>query len=209
MAIQSFHEQIQEATEQSHRSAERTDFIVNLMGGTLNQHAYLRYLEALAPIYEQLEALLRTRVARPLLKDFDHRGLDRFSRVQSDIALLRGSTGASESVLRPVATTAYLARLHPEIEDERLLAHHYIRYLGDLSGGQAIARLVARHYQISPEGLSFYDFGELNDAKAYKAEYREKLNRADLSESQKENFISEAITLYSLSADIFNELGRT
>lgn len=209
MAIQSFHEQIQGATEESHRSAERTDFIVNLMGGTLNQHAYLRYLEALAPIYEQLETLLRARAARPLLKDFDHRGLDRFSRVQADIALLRGHTRVANSAVRPLATTAYLLRLHADIEDERLLAHHYIRYLGDLSGGQAIARLVARHYQIPPEALSFYDFHELSDAKAYKVEYREKLNRADLSEAQKENFIAEAVQLYSLSTDIFNELGRT
>lgn len=209
MTDQTFHEALQAATEDAHRSAERTEFIVNLMGGTLSQHAYLRYLEALAPIYEQLEMLLRERTERPLLKAFDHRGLDRFSRMQADIALLRESTGQSDRSAQPEATTAYRARLHHSIEDERLLAHHYIRYLGDLSGGQAIARLVSRHYQIPPEALTFYDFHELSDAKAYKVEYREKLNRADLSETQKESFIAEAVTLYSLSADIFNELGRT
>ena len=208
MNPQSFHEQIQEATEESHRSAERTDFIVNLMGGTLNQHAYLRYLEALAPIYEQLETLLQARATRPLLKDFDHRGLDRFSRVQADIALLRGHTGVADNAVLPLATTAYLSRLHADIEDERLLAHHYIRYLGDLSGGQAIARLVARHYQIPQEALAFYDFHGLGDANTYKVAYREKLNRAALTDAQKDAFIDEAVALYSLSREIFQELGR-
>jgi heme oxygenase len=205
---QTFHDQIKAATDSSHRSAERTDFIVDLMGGTLNQSAYLRYLEALAPIYERMEVLLRERATRPLIVEFDHRGLDRFSLLEADITALRESGKVTEGPTIPLATKSYVSRLGTDIEDERLLAHHYIRYLGDLSGGQAIARLVARHYQIPQEALAFSDFHGLGDANTYKVAYREKLNRAALTDAQKDAFIDEAVALYSLSREIFQELGR-
>ena len=208
MLTQPFHEHILAATEASHRSAERTTFIVELMGGKLDQRAYLRYLAALAPIYEKMEALLRKRADRPLMKSFDHRGLDRFDRMQNDIAVLSERVGVKAGVDLPEATARYVSRLHDSIEDERLLAHHYIRYLGDLSGGQAIARLVVRHYQVPSEALTFYDFPDLGDANHYKAEYRERLNSAQLTEAQRHGFIDEAIQLYALSGDLFTELGQ-
>jgi heme oxygenase len=208
MLTQPFHEQILAATEASHRSAERTTFIVELMGGKLDQRAYLRYLAALAPIYEKMEALLRERADRPLVKRFDHRGLDRFDRMRTDIAVLSERVGVEAGVDLPETTARYVSRLHDGIEDERLLAHHYIRYLGDLSGGQAIARLVVRHYQVPPEALTFYDFPDLGDANHYKAEYRERLNSAQLTEAQRHGFIDEAMQLYALSGDLFTELGQ-
>ena len=53
----------------------------------------------------------------------------------------------------------------------RYLAHHYARYLGDLSGGQAVAVLMARHYGATPEQLCFYDFAELGSVVDAKREY--------------------------------------
>lgn len=34
------------------------------------------------------------------------------------------------------------------------MAHHYVRYLGDLSGGQIVARLVARHVSTDLEAAA-------------------------------------------------------
>ena len=40
-----------------------------------------------------------------------------------------------------------------------LIAHAYVRYLGDLSGGQVLRRLLSESLGLGPDELSFYDFG--------------------------------------------------
>ena len=77
------------------------------------------------------------------------------------------------------ATAEYIARLN-DIEATkdvaRLLAHHYVRYLGDLSGGQVIGRMMQRHYGVSDECVTFYRFAEIPKTKPYKDNYRAALD---------------------------------
>jgi heme oxygenase (biliverdin-producing, ferredoxin) len=70
----------------------------------------------------------------------------------------------------PPALTAYVARLRELADSEDpspLLAHAYVRYLGDLSGGQTIKHTLARAYDLDSPGLglSFYEFKELTTSK--------------------------------------------
>ncbi|MFM1864602.1 MAG: putative heme oxygenase [Actinomycetota bacterium] len=200
-----FHEEIKSATDAAHREAETSEFIQRLMAGDLNQSSYLSYLHALYPIYLQMENLLKKRKASPLLQHFDHRALDRSESIARDIAYLEETLGL---VANPTLTsvTAYLNRLTDGISDARLLAHHYLRYLGDLSGGQAIARLVQRHYQLPADGLNFYDFSLIGDNVFYKNRYRDLLNLVPFTEFDKREFLDEATILYKLTRDIFEEL---
>lgn len=71
----------------------------------------------------------------------------------------------------PPSLTAYVSRLN-ELTDSAdptpLLAHAYVRYLGDLSGGQTIRHTLAKAYSLDERdglGLSFYAFKELKSAK--------------------------------------------
>lgn len=68
-----------------------------------------------------------------------------------------------------------------------LLAHSYVRYLGDLSGGQFIRRVIAKAYELdemSGTSLEFYEFKELGgsrranqgDMKKIKEWFREGMN---------------------------------
>lgn len=63
----------------------------------------------------------------------------------------------------PAALTAYinhLAYLSHE-RPEGVLAHAYVRYLGDMSGGQFIAARVKRAYSLPKhEGTEFYEFSQ-------------------------------------------------
>jgi heme oxygenase (biliverdin-producing, ferredoxin) len=57
-------------------------------------------------------------------------------------------------------------------DGSRLIGHAYARYLGDLSGGQIVKRLLTRSLELPSEALSFYDFPGIADIAAFKSEYR-------------------------------------
>ena len=79
-----------------------------------------------------------------------------------------------------------IASLSASPEPAPLLAHAYVRYLGDLSGGQVIRRRVARAYGLEEDngaGVAFYEFklggggsASIGDMKKIKEWYREGMN---------------------------------
>jgi heme oxygenase len=83
--------------------------------------------------------------------------------------------------------TTRLQELSSLSDPSRLLAHAYVRYLGDMSGGQFIRRRIAKAYNLDPErgdGIRFYDFNKLGgsesanagDLKRIKEWYRDGMN---------------------------------
>lgn len=204
----SFHDQIKTRTDAAHSEAESAPFISALMGGQLNPRAYHDYLAAFLPIYRRMESLLQARSDSIFLSYFNHRALDRSQLIENDIAHLGSMIESTVKGEDFTSVQSYLARLSDQLSDARLAAHHYIRYLGDLSGGQAISKLVSRHYVIPPEALSFYDFSSIGDIVFYKKRYRDLLNLAPISVEEKDEFLDEVTNLYRLSTDIFIDLGK-
>lgn len=92
----------------------------------------------------------------------------------------------------PTPLSDYTSRLNSlaqstgKVEASRLLAHAYVRYLGDLSGGQFIRRKLSKAYGLEDgSGLTFYEFGKLGgesglsglgDMKRIKEWYRDGMN---------------------------------
>lgn len=192
---------VREASKSAHTSAERSPFMVALMKGDVGADAYRDYLTQLAPIYEALEAWDDTSNPWPL---FDRR-LDRFERIICDIE----SLGGSDLVCN--VTSEYVSHINDLVlakDWTRLLAHHYTRYLGDLSGGQAIASLVMRNLMISPNFLSFYEFDTIDDKVRYKETYREGLDSLDFTPEEVDIFISEVRLAFEFNERIFSALGE-
>lgn len=198
-----FSEIVKEASKAQHVAAERSPFLVALMKGSLGTDAYRDYLTQLAPIYEALESWDSIK-GGDLLGLFDHR-LDRFEHIICDIESLGGSKLVCDE------TIAYVAHLNTLVEAKdrvRLLAHHYTRYLGDLSGGQAIASLVMRNLSLPPTFMTFYSFDDIEDKVRYKEDYKQKLDSLDLSPEQVEIFITEVQTAFEFNQRIFTALGN-
>ncbi len=87
------------------------------------------------------------------------------------------------------------------------VAHHYTRYLGDLSGGQAIGRILARTYELDrPEGVRFYDFPAIPKPKPYKDGYRARLDALPLDEDEKAVVLAEVKATFDLNGALFAEL---
>lgn len=195
---------VREASRPAHQAAETRGFVTKLMGGELTLQAYVDYLAQFAWIYEALEA----RAAVPGEPAIFDPSLNRFAAIESDLRELGVTDWRTEHPMLP-ATAEYVARLGEVRQDDvRYLAHHYTRYLGDLSGGQAIAALVARHYGATPEQLRFYDFSELGSPVRYKEAYRAQMNGFGLDEAGIATLIDEVGISFDLNAALFDELNQ-
>lgn len=69
----------------------------------------------------------------------------------------------------PQAISTYVSRIRAissSAQPALLLAHAYVRYLGDLSGGQFVRHKIMKAYGLdeSGDGARFYDFGTLGGA---------------------------------------------
>ena len=197
---------IRAASADDHRATESRGFITRLMSGELGLADYTRYLAQFARVYEALES--RTDSGPAV---FDPR-LRRLARIESDLAAL-GAPDWRTRFPALAATSAYAAHLRrlvasPDELDStvRYLAHHYARYLGDLSGGQAIAALVARHYGATAQQLSFYDFSELGSVVNAKRDYRERMNALELDSTAVDALTAEVRVAFTGNGAIFDEL---
>ena len=86
--------------------------------------------------------------------------------------------------------------------------HHYTRYLGDLSGGQAIGRILDRTFELDGAGIAFYDFPEIPKPKVYKDGYRARLDALGLGAADQERVVTEVKTAFQLNQALFVELGH-
>ncbi len=187
---------IREASKDAHVAAERSPFMAALMQGDLPSEAYFDYIAQLAPIYEAIEKW------EGKLPFFDRR-LDRFERIIADLEYVGTRVVCDETI----TYVKHIKKLVKAKDEVRLVAHHYTRYLGDLSGGQAIGALVARNLSIPPNFLSFYDFDDIGDRVRYKETYRENLDTV-IQEKDYQKFIDEVILAFEYNRKIFEALGK-
>lgn len=198
-----------ERTRSSHSDSEGADFMAGLMrgSGTLDDYAALSAQHWY--VYDALEsvgtALDGDAVAAPFLNP----KLDRLARIEADLEFLLGAEWRDAIAPLPSAM-AYAERIR-EVADwpGGYVAHHYTRYLGDLSGGQFIARLMTRHYGLADRGISFYDFAELGDLDAFKEGYRVLLDEAPWDDGERSRFIDEVQLAYRFNSELFDDLART
>jgi heme oxygenase (biliverdin-producing, ferredoxin) len=195
------------ASADDHRAAETRGFITALMGGELSLAEYTRYLAQLAWVYEALEER-GSRAGDPAVFD---PALARMHAIDADLAALGASDWRTghPPLVATADYTAHLRAITADGDDVRYLAHHYTRYLGDLSGGQAIAALVGRHYGATPEQLGFFRFDLGDDgAVRYKRGYRQAMNDLALSPHEIDVLIAEVREAFLLNSAIFEALAR-
>jgi heme oxygenase len=108
------------------------------------------------------------------------------------------------------ATSLYIRRISSISEKwvEGLVAHHYTRYLGDLSGGQVLKRIVAKTFHLadSGAGLAFYKFPQIPDYKIFKEEYRARLDSMGLDDATSQAIVQEANHAFALNRGVFDAM---
>lgn len=190
------------ASRQQHDAAEQSPFMRELIAGNLGRDGYAAYLRRLRIIYAALEEAVRDHRDDPLIAAVYDPALERLPAVDTD--LQHWADGSSLTVDSP-ATESYRQRLTSIRGGAALLAHHYTRYLGDLSGGQVIKRALDRVFGLGGIGLAFYDFPV--QPKRYKASYRARLDGLTLQAAQVDIVLDEVKFAFSLNQTVLDELG--
>ncbi|MGW6519887.1 MULTISPECIES: biliverdin-producing heme oxygenase [unclassified Streptomyces] len=209
--MDSFSTLIRTASHEQHVEAETSTFMSDLLGGRLGVEAYARYTEQLWFVYEALEAGAERLASDPVAGPFIRAELFRLPALERDLAHLRGAGWRSGASALP-ATEAYAARVRECAErwPAGYIAHHYTRYLGDLSGGQIIRDKAERTwgFERKGDGVRFYVFEEIGNPAAFKRGYRELLDGVRADDLEKQRIVSECKRAFALNTDVFRALGE-
>ncbi|MDP2774901.1 MAG: biliverdin-producing heme oxygenase [Nocardioides sp.] len=202
---------MREGSQLEHQDAEDSLFMSELLGGRVNETGYTDYLLRLRSVYEAMEQIIRRRAGDPVVAAVHDEALERLGAIDADLA--HWAPGRAATDIDSPATDAYCDRLHraDELADEMaglLVAHHYTRYLGDLSGGQAIGRILDRTFELDGAGIAFYDFPAIPKPKLYKDAYRARLDALGLSAGEVQRVVEEVKVAFRLNQALFTELGK-
>lgn len=201
---------IRVATQEQHTRAEEAPFMADLLGGRLGVAAYARYTEQLYFVYEALEAGTAALAGDPVAGPFLRPELARLPALARDLEHLRGPGWRERAAPLP-ATRTYadrIARVAAEWPGG-FVAHHYTRYLGDLSGGQVIRGIAERTWGFARkgDGVRFYVFDGIANPAEFKRGYREALDAFGGGEVERRRVVEECRTAFALNSAVFADLG--
>ncbi|MEU5953566.1 biliverdin-producing heme oxygenase [Streptomyces sp. NPDC047525] len=205
---------IRTASHEQHTEAETSTFMSDLLGGRLGVDAYARYTEQLWFVYRALEEGAAALKDDPVAGPFIQPELLRVAELERDLSHLRGAGWQTSATPLP-ATAAYAARV-AECAAEwpgGYVAHHYTRYLGDLSGGQIIRGKAEQTWGFARkgDGVRFYVFEGISNPAAFKRGYRELLDglgEVVPDELERQRIVDECKRAFALNTGVFRELGE-
>ena len=208
MSVLPFSQALRERTWSGHSDSEHAGFMADLMKGDGTREDYIALVVQHYFIYEALESAETSFAGDPIVQQFATARLTRLPALEADLAYLLGD-GWREQIAPLPTTVAYAERIR-QIEADRwaggFVAHHYTRYLGDLSGGQFIGRVMQRRFGFETNGVGFYLFDEIADPNAFKQTYRDELDRVDWGADERERVIDEVLLAYRFNTELFDDL---
>ena len=145
-----------------HHNAERQRFAGVLMSGKISEESYLKYLQNQFYCYYTLENHSEFNLPDDRLKRSDN--------ILEDIQELKQTDGEMYNMRDALteSTKDYIKYVKDNINtQEDFMAHVYVRYLGDLRGGQMISKKVpgsGKYYEFDePEELANVIYNNIND----------------------------------------------
>jgi len=155
---------LRELTKDIHKVAEQTKFSGLLVTGRVTKEQYRRYLYQLTAIYGPIEFSTKLQgIFNPLRDD------PRLPKVYQDYVELLNGVYVDTWLPGTVLYNKYLTTLINDPERRHLIkAHAYVRIMGDLSGGQLLAKTVpgaGRMFQFNsdPKEIKASLYPELTD----------------------------------------------
>lgn len=208
MVEPAFSARLRAATWDLHRSAESSGYLATLVAGGLNRDGYAAMVVQHWFIYQVLEQAADQLRHHPVAGGFVAGELARLPALRADLGFLLGPDWTDRIAPSP-ATIAYCDRIRQVCfgDPAGFIAHHYTRYLGDLSGGQAIRRALVRRYGLADgRGVAFYDFPGLGPIAGFKRRYRARLDALPFGAAELDRLTAEVNLAYRLNTRVLARL---
>ena len=147
---------LKEATWEHHKRAEEQPFVGMMFGGKLHPKSYAIFLYNQIQQYDVLEDTASKNDVLTGLED-----INRYPGLVKDFQELWGEYGGEAEIPPTLETTNEFTKYILEIDKDpssdskqkRLMAHIYTRHMGDLMGGQMLAKKV-------PGSSAMYEFAD-------------------------------------------------
>ncbi len=204
-------QRLRDGTSAWHAAAERAGVMPALLRGTLPAAGFWQLQRNLLLVYQALEAGLEQHAAHPQLAPLQLGPLARSAALQTDLADLAPLAATADTAVLPHAdaATVYVQRLQTLADQQPpvLAAHAYVRYLGDLAGGQALRRVAQRAYGLQGDtGTRFFDFGPPAQVAQRGQALRRALDGLVLDEATAQALVAEAQWAFAQHVRLFEEL---
>jgi heme oxygenase (biliverdin-producing, ferredoxin) len=189
----------------AHHQAEGMEFSRALLEGRATPLQLAGLLRALLPAYTLLEQEAPDLATALGATNIPWSDLARRHALEHDLKQLAAlpATPASAAAASWLEQIKLLARQAPH----RLMAHVYVRYGGDLSGGQQLGGqadiILGRH---GLPALKFWSFEQ--EIPALKIALHDGFEQMDLSEAEEEELLDEAVAAFKLTQKLLAELAE-
>lgn len=203
-------QRLRDGTRLRHQASERAGVMPALLRGQLPVAGFTHLQRNLHALYAALEPALAQHATHPVLAPLHLPGLARSQALAADLDTLHGTDWPSALPVLP-ATQAYGERLRHLAQQQpaALAAHAYVRYLGDLSGGQVLQRVVRQAYGLdSHQGTAFFDFGPPERVAALAQGFRQALNTLPVDEASAQALLAEALWSFDQHVHLFEQVSR-
>ena len=203
--------QLREGTKQSHTMAENTAYMKCFLKGIVEKEPFRKLIANLYFVYSTLEAELLRHRDHPVVGLIYFPELNRKASLEKDLAFYYGDNWQSQ-IAPTEAGKVYVDRIKEisNSEPALLVAHSYVRYMGDLSGGQALKNIVRSALSLpADQGTNFHQFDAFPSVEArrgFKGRYRDALNSLPVDNELIEKIVAEANDAFALNRDVMHAL---
>ena len=199
---------LRSGTQHSHAETENIGFMKCFVKGLVDRNCFAKFLSNLYFVYSELELAIENRKNNSCLSVVYFPELKRKTNLEKDLEFYYGLNWKNQIAPSPQAQN-YVSRIREvyEKEPELLIGHAYTRYMGDLSGGQMLQKVVQSTLKLEGyQGTSFYNFEQIPDKTAFKNKYREALDKVPVDDKTAEKIVLEANKSFSFNMKIAKEL---
>jgi len=202
---------LREGTQESHTATENTAFMKCFLKGIVEREPFRKLLANLYLVYSEIEESLEHHRNHPQVGAIYFSKLNRKQNLEKDLAFYYGDNWQQE--ITPLrAGLVYVDRIREisNTDPVRLIAHAYTRYMGDLSGGQALKGIVRSALNLpNDRGTALYEFEQLPTVeakRAFKETYRQALDSLLVDEETILRIVAEANFAFALNRNVVDEL---
>ncbi len=209
--IQDLALQLREGTRHSHTAAENTAFMKCFLKGIVEREPFRKLLANLYFVYSTLESALQRHRNHPVVGLIVFPELDRTANLERDLCFYYGENWREQITPLPTGQI-YVDRIHEiaNTDPVLLIAHAYTRYMGDLSGGQALKNIIRSAMNLPPDqGTALHEFEQLPTVeakRAFKEKYRDTLNALPIDKVTIQRIVDEANYAFTLNRDVVHAL---